>query len=154
VVIEDFFNLNYIYMNFRMLANFFKTEKALEEIEVDAVLEAEGEDEGAEEEEQEDTEEEAEQQEESEGTSPQVSVERYNALLAAETELARFGATAADRSGFLAETKQLFAWYNNVKAVGVKGAVADANQERKAKAKVKSSVTKEAEEMQAKRQGK
>jgi hypothetical protein len=80
-----------------------------------------------------------------------ISTERYNALLAAEAELKKFGATAEARADFLAETKQLYTWYNNVKSVGVKAVAQDANQEQKGKAKAKSSVTKEAEALEAKR---
>lgn len=88
---------------------------------------------------------------ETDGAEVGISTERYNALLAAETELRQFGATADDRQRFLAETEQLFAWYNNVKNIGIKGIAQDANQEQKGKVTRKSAVTKEAEELAKKR---
>lgn len=140
---------------FETLASFFKpkgqaTEETQEAAEAPQppVGELEDADDAADEESEEET------QEEAQKPNAGISTERYNALLAAETELKKFGATAQDRADFLAETKQLFTWYNNVKSVGVKSVAQDANQEQKGKAKAKSSVTKEAEELQAKRAGK
>lgn len=139
---------------FKTLASFFKpkgqaTEQTQEETQEETTEDTQEEtQEESEEDNSEDT------QEETQKPNAGISTERYNALLAAEAELSRFGATAQARADFLAETKQLFTWYNNVKSVGVKSVAQDANQEQKGKAKAKSSVTKEAEALEAKRAGK
>lgn len=139
---------------FKTLASFFKPKgKATEDTQEETQEETTDE---TNEETQEESEEETEEESQEEAPKPnaQISTERYNALLVAEAELKKFGATAQARADFLAETKQLFTWYNNVKGVGVKSVAQDANQEQKVKQKAKSSVTKEAEELQAKRAGK
>lgn len=68
---------------------------------------------------------------------------------AAEVELKKFGATAEDRTKFLAESKQLYAWYENSQKLGVLGAAADANETEPQKRE--SSVTKEAKALEQKR---
>jgi hypothetical protein len=142
---------------FKTLASFFKPKgQATEEAPQPPMGESEANQEENQEENEEESEEETseETQEDAQKPNAGISTERYNALLAAEAELKKFGATPAARADFLAETKQLFTWYNNVKSVGVKSVAQDANQEQKGKAKAKSSVTKEAEALQAKRAGK
>lgn len=73
-----------------------------------------------------------------------AETERDSAL----TELAQFGATTAERTNVLAETKQLYSWYQNSQKLGVLGAKADASEQEE-KPKPVSSVTQEAREMQA-----
>ncbi|MGL4630292.1 MAG: hypothetical protein ACRCVT_03725 [Leadbetterella sp.] len=136
---------------FKTLASFFKTESKTSETEEEETPEVET-TEDAPEDAPEEVPEEA--PEDAPETGAQISTERYNALLAAETELRGFGANAQARANFLAETKTLYTWYNNVKKVGVKGLAQDANQEQKNKAPVRSSVTKEAMALQAKKEGK
>lgn len=78
-----------------------------------------------------------------------ISTERFQQLVAAETELKKLGATPAARKAAYAEIKQLHAWYEAVTAMGIKGVKLDANQEEKGKKRRESSVTKEARAMQA-----
>ncbi|MCP9765147.1 hypothetical protein [Lacihabitans soyangensis] len=144
---------------FKTLASFFKPKgQATEDATDDSgapqppVGESADADENDEEESEEETSEDT--HEDAQKPSAGISTERYNALLAAEAELKKFGATPAARADFLAETRQLFTWYNNVKSVGVKNVAQDANQEQKTKTRHKSSVTKEAEALEAKRAGK
>lgn len=94
------------------------------------------------------------------GQVAQLGVElstAQTALAAAETErdtalteLAQFGATTAERTKVLAETKQLYVWYENAKQLGVLGAEADAG-ETEEKQKPVSSITKEAKVLEAKK---
>lgn len=80
------------------------------------------------------------------------SVERFAELEAAEKELKKFGATAADRDAFYAESKRLYVWYEGMVALGIKGAQLDAADEEKDKKPHKSAVTQEAEALQKKRE--
>jgi hypothetical protein len=73
------------------------------------------------------------------------------ALQVANAELNKFGATPKARANFIAETKQLFAWYENVKTIGVPAPKADANAETKTKAAYESEITKEAKKIEANR---